>query len=68
MTYIAHAVNARTEQDAARPFDTAATAAGNLEVLLRLDGWPGETEETVRRLVAGETLVHRNFSYRVLAE
>jgi hypothetical protein len=68
VTYLAHAVNVRAEISTSRKFENAETAARNLEVLLRADGWPLEKEETVRQLLAGKTLAHKNFSYRVAEE
>jgi hypothetical protein len=68
MPYYAHVVNVRTEIKSARPFDSAEQAARNLAMLLRLDGWQAERDATVARLITGETISHRNFSYRVSQE
>jgi hypothetical protein len=68
VAYYAHAVNVRAELSTSRPFDDAEQAAQGLEILLRADGWPLEKEETVRQLLAGKTLAHKNFSYRVAEE
>jgi hypothetical protein len=65
MPYYAHVVNELTEDDTARPFDSAEAAARNLAMLLRRFGYEVGTEGSVSRLILGETLRHRNKSYRV---
>jgi len=62
----AHVTNTRAGRVSAhREFGTAELAAQNLVILLRFDGWPEDEESTVRRLIGGETLGHKNFAYRV---
>lgn len=65
MTFYAHVVNVRTDAHTARDFATAELAARNLAMLMRRDGWQVGTDDTVTRLVLGETLTHKRFAYSV---
>lgn len=63
--FAAHVYSTRTERETAREFVSAELASQNLVILLRADGWSADPADTVRRLVAGETITHKSFTYRV---
>lgn len=51
-----------------REFGTAELAAGHLLILLRADGYEGDSGDTLSRLIAGETVTHERFTYQVVEE
>ena len=67
MAYVARIVQP-SGRVTVRRVPTAENGAFQLMVLLNMHGWTGDADETRDRLVAGEPISHKEFTYSVSEE
>lgn len=63
MGYVAHTRHLRTGRESTRDVPSAENGAEQLFMLMTMAGWSEDRDSTLARLVSGESLTHKGFTY-----